>query len=213
MLLYVRLYNLTAIAWERYIAVRHSFSYKVIVTRDRVKKYANIAWLLAVLTTTPVRILQAVGVDYKYLEILNKILSIPVVICIVLIGYFYTLVYLGVHKQKVIDTRQGPAVIKEKLEKSISNTTGILTAVLLISYLPSVVVLLFGGVAPFLRTSTLFRWSETLIQLNSLVNPLLYCIVLNRQFRKAILDQKMEEIPQRTCSRQRAVSLLIYRFE
>ena len=49
-------------------------------------------------------------------------------------------------------------------------------------------MLLFGGSIPFLRTSSFFRWSELLIQLNSLVNPILYCFALNRNFRNAALE-------------------------
>ena len=172
------------------MAVKRPIAYKVIVTKSRMKKYAKLAWFLAVLTTTPARILQAAGVGYAYVKLLNTILILPAVICIILIIYFYTIVYLGVRKQNVNRIRQGPVPFKEKLEKNIAKTTGILTAVVLISYSPSVSVLLFGESFPFLRTSSFFRWSETLVQLNSLVNPLLYCFVLNRHFRNAILDHK-----------------------
>lgn len=186
------LYHLTLIAWERYVAVRKCISYKAIVTRSLVNKCAKLSrsWILAVLTTTPPRILQAADVQYLYIDILSTVLTLPAVICIGLIGYFYTAVYLGVRNHKVNDIRQGPFLIKEKFERKIAKTTGILTAVLLICYLPSVVVLLFGEVLPFLRTSSFFRLSETLIQLNSLVNPLLYCFILNRHFRNTILNQK-----------------------
>lgn len=40
------LYHLTFIAWERYVTVKRSIRYKVIVTKSRV-------WFLAFLTTTP----------------------------------------------------------------------------------------------------------------------------------------------------------------
>lgn len=208
---YSSLYHLKAIAWERYVAVKRSITYKVIITRNRVKKFAKIAWFLAVLTTTPARILQAAGVNYKYVELLNTILTLPAVICIILIIYFYTMVYLGVRQKKVNNIRQGPALFKENLEKNIAKTTGILTAVLLISYSPSIVVLLFGESVPFLRTSSFFRWSETLIQLNSLVNPLLYCFVLNRHFRNAILDHKTEvlQLPRLQAGQRSRLSSLV----
>lgn len=88
------------------------------------------------------RVLQAAGVDYKYVELLNTILTLPAVICIILIMYFYTMVYLGVRQHKVNDIYQGPALLKEKVERKIAKTTAILTAGLLISYSPSVSVLL-----------------------------------------------------------------------
>lgn len=97
-------------------------------------------------------------------------------------------------QKKVNDIQRGPALFKEKLERKIAEATATLAATLLICYFPSVVVLLFGETVPFLRTSSFFRWSESLIQLNSLVNPLLYCFVLNRHFRNAILGRKSEGI-------------------
>ena len=181
------LYHMTVIAWERYVAIRKWRDYKAIVTKSRIKKYARIAWLLAVLTTSPARILMAVGIDYKYLKILNSICTLPAVVCIVLVGYFYIMVYYGVRKKKLSDIHQSTSRAKAKMERSVARTTGILTFALLISYVPSIVVLLVGETVPFLRTSTFFRWSELLTQLNSLVNPLLYCIVLNHRFRSEVL--------------------------
>lgn len=201
------LYHLTFIAWERYVAVKRSIRYKVIVTKSRVKKFAKISWFLAFLTTTPARVLKAAGVDYKYVELLNIILTLPAVICIIFIMYFYTMVYLGVRQQKVKNIHQGPALFKEKIERKIAKTTAILTAVLLISYSPSVGVLLFGEFVPFLRTSSFFRWSETLIQLNSLVNPFLYCFVLNRHFRNAIHNHNTDVIQLPTMSARQRMPL------
>ena len=191
------LFHLTVIAWERYVAIQKWNYYKVIVTRQRVKKCAGIAWLLAVLTTTPARILTALGVDFKYIKILDLILTLPAVVCIVLIGYFYIMVFLGVRKQRAKDICEGHVRAEAKMERNIANTTGILTVTLLISYIPSIIVLILGGSVPFLRTSSFFRWSELLTQLNSLANPLLYCFVLNCHFRREILKLLKTKNPER----------------
>ena len=184
------LYHITVIAWERYVAVKKWNRYKVIVTRARIKKTTIIAWLLAVITTTPGRIMEVSGVVYKYVEVLNIIFSFPAVVCLVLIGYFYIMAYLGIRNRKVTDdtSQSTNRRNKAKLENSIAKATGIITVVLLVLYIPSIVVLLFGEAFPFLRTSSFFRWSELLIQLNSLVNPILYCFALNRNFRKEVLE-------------------------
>ncbi|XP_078347845.1 uncharacterized protein LOC144632963 [Oculina patagonica] len=191
------LYHLTVIAWERYVAIRKWNRYKVIVTRKRVKNCAGIAWLLAVLTTTPARLLTALGVDYNFIKILDLILTLPSVICIVLIGFFYIMVYLGVRKQRARDDSDVNVRATAKMEGSIARTTGILSVSLLIFYIPSIVVPIFGESVPFLRTSSFFRWSELLTQLNSLVNPLLYCFVLNRHFRREILKMLSTNKPKR----------------
>ena len=51
-------YHLAVIAWERYVAIRKLTEYKVIVTRGRVKKYARIAWLVAVVVAVPPRVIK-----------------------------------------------------------------------------------------------------------------------------------------------------------
>ena len=181
-------FHLTVIAWERYVAIKKWKDYRIIVTRTRVKICAVVAWLLAIITTTPVRIMKSAGVDYKYLKVLNIISGLNAVVCIVLIGVFYILAYLGVRSRKTNDTSTVDAGNKAKLENTIAKATGIITVVLLVFYIPSIVVFLFGEAVPFLRTSSFFRWSELLIQLNSLVNPILYCFALNRNFRKEVLE-------------------------
>ena len=181
-------YHLTVIAFERYVAIKKWKSYKAIVTKARVKISAVMAWLLAVVSTAPVRIMTAAEVDDKYIKILNILSAIKTVVCVVLIGYCYITAYLSVRSRKGNEISQVAARSKAKLEKTIAKATGILTTVLFVSYIPSVLVLLLGGSIPLFRTSSFFRWSELLVQLNSLLNPILYCFALNRNFRNEVLE-------------------------
>ena len=57
------LYHLTAIAWERYVAIVKWMDYKVIVTSKRVQKLAIIAWLGSVFSILPPLLMQVSGVD------------------------------------------------------------------------------------------------------------------------------------------------------
>ena len=59
------LFHLTAIAWERYVAIRKCFEYKVIVTRGRVKNLAIIAWFVAVWATVLYITMVALDVDHN----------------------------------------------------------------------------------------------------------------------------------------------------
>ena len=183
------LYHMTLIAWERYVAIRKWNYYKAIFTRRRVKTYTAIAWLLAVLTTTPVRTLTALGLD------LDRTLFLPAFVCLLLIGYFYFMVNLSVRsKQNIKGVPASFAQARAKMATSVANTTAILALALLISYVPSIAVRFLGETLPFLRTSSFFRWSEVLSQMNSLVNPLLYCFGLNGNFRReAVKMLKMRE--------------------
>ena len=181
-------YHLTVIAFERYVAIKRWKSYKAIVTKARVKMSAVMAWLLAVVSTAPVRIMTAAEVDDKYIKILNILSAIKTVVCVVLIGYCYITAYLSLRSRKGNEISQVAARSKAKLENTIAKATGILTTVLFVSYIPSVLVLLLGGSIPLLRTSSFFRWSELLVQLNSLLNPILYCFALNRNLRNEVLE-------------------------
>ena len=124
------LYHMTVIAWERYVAIKKWNNYKAIVRRSRIKKCTKITWLLAVMTTTPGRILKVAGVNHKYVEIVNTIFSLPAVVCVALIGYFYIVAYLEARNRKVSDTNQGANRNKAMLENSIAKATGIITVVL-----------------------------------------------------------------------------------
>ena len=64
--------------------------------------------------------------------------------------------------------------------------------------------------ASFLRISSFFRWSELLVQLNSLLNPFLYCFALNHRFRQEILSmfniRKREIQPEPSFERRSALT-------
>ena len=64
--------------------------------------------------------------------------------------------------------------VKGKLESKFAYTTFWLTVFFAVSGFPSLVVSLLGGVSPFFRQVSTIRWAETILQLNSLFNPLLY---------------------------------------
>ena len=179
-------YHLTAIAWERYVAIRKWADCKVIVTRGRVKKFARIAWLLAALVPIPPSIMKIADVDYKYLLAVDIACVLPGALCMALIGFLYLQVYLGVRKWEIEKIREVRRLIRAKLATKCAKRTALLTAVLLIAFIPSLAFLLFGEIFHALRRSSFFRWSMMLAQLYSLLNPILYCY-RDRRFRDAFL--------------------------
>lgn len=97
------------------------------------------------------------------------------------------MVYRGIRKRNISEIGRVNTLIKAKLEAKIAKTAALLTGALVFSFLPAVVLFSLGEVFPFFHTSTYFLLWETLIQLNSLVNPLLYCC-RDRRFRNAVLE-------------------------
>ena len=182
------LYHLTFIAWDRYVAIKKWRSYKTIVTKIRLKICAVVAWVLTAITAILVPILWVAEVDQKVIAALSIFSATKTVLCVGVIGFFYISIYLSILKRKENEINQVSSRGNSRLENAVAKATGTVTATLLVSYVPSIIVLFLGDAVPFLRTSSYFRWSELLIQMNSLFNPIVYCFTMNRTFRNEVLE-------------------------
>ena len=181
-------YHLTFIAWERYVAMVKWTNYKNMITKTRLKICAVVAWVLASIAAIVLPILSVAEVDQKVIAGLSIFSASKTLLCVAIIGYCYITLYLYVRKRKNNEINEVSVRANAKLEKSIAKATGTVTAVLLVSYVPSIIALFLGDAVPFLRTSSYFRWSELLIQMNSFFNPIVYCFAMNRTFRNEVLE-------------------------
>ena len=181
-------YHLTFIAWECYVAIVKWTNYKNIITKTRLKICAVVAWVLASIAAIVLPILSVAEVDRKVIAGLSIFSASKTLLCVAIIGYCYITLYLYVRKRKNNEINEVSVRANAKLEKSIAKATGTVTAVLLVSYVPSIIALFLGDAVPFLRTSSYFRWSELLIQMNSFFNPIVYCFAMNRTFRNEVLE-------------------------
>ena len=179
--------HLLLIAWERYVAVAKWKDYRVIVTRGRVNKYSTVAWLLAVLLVVPPAVMESASVRYDIILVVDVILSIFWFLFLSLIAYFYVKAYLAVREWDRTRIRLVNVVVKGKLENKFAYTTFWLTVFFAASGFPTVVVYLFRETSPFFRQVSTLGWAETILQLNSLFNPLLYWY-RTRRLRKHTLD-------------------------
>ena len=191
------LYHLAVIAWERHVTINRPLEYRNLITNTRVKRYAVFSWLLAPLTIGTTYILEAAGLDYQYIEIVNTVVALPSLGCVIAIPYFYAKVFLRVRKRKDDEMVSVNAIIQEKLEAKVAKTTGILTVILLVSFLPGFASLTVGVLLPPLRATPYVLWTQLLAHLNSLLNPILYCYRI-RPFWDAILEMlQFKKPPQR----------------
>ena len=90
-------------------------------------------------------------------------------------------------KRKITQISQITALVKARQEIKVAKTTGLITASLILSFVAAIVIGALPDVFPVLRTNKAFLLAETLVQLNSLVNPLIY-FYRDRRFRKAVLE-------------------------
>ncbi|XP_022801120.1 trace amine-associated receptor 7c-like [Stylophora pistillata] len=179
------LYHLTAIAWERYMAIKCSTDYRNKVTKRLLKILGATAWLLAILKQIPTVAMIIIGVDRKIVDQWLALEIILVVTCLFAIAYFYIMVFLGLRKRKQNQTSQVTSMIKAKLESKVAKTTRLLTAGLLISFVPSIVIATLGNFFPVFRMNSTFRLSEVFVQFNSILTPVLY-FYSDRRFRNAV---------------------------
>ena len=161
-------------------------AYKVIVSKSLVKRLATTAWFLAIFLTVPALTIEIFNVDVMISEKIYVAWCVFGAVALTLMFSFYFMVYRGIRKRNSEISRV-TSLIKAKLEAKIAKTATLLTVTLVFSFLPAAVLFSLGEVFPFFHTSTSFLLWETLIQLNSLVNPLLY-YCRDRRLRNAVLE-------------------------
>ena len=181
------LYHLTVIAGERYMAIQKWMDYRIKVTKERLKNLAIAVWLFSVFTKLPATGMILAEVDRQFIKIFRIGERVVVMACFVSIAYFYVMVYLGVRKRKISEISNVTQLVQAKLQSKLAKTTTMLTAALIFSFSPAIAIALLANISPVFGTNSAFRLTEKMVQLNSLVTPILYCY-RDRRFRKAVLE-------------------------
>ena len=163
-------------------AIGKCFEYKAKMTKRRLKKLAITAWFLAAVTHIPGIVLTALGINHDFI-----IDAIAAFFALILIAYFYIMVYRETRKRKLTHITQITFLVKAKLENRVAITCALVSTAVILSFVPLVTVGLLGELYPVLHNNYVFRSAETLLQMNSIVNPLIYCY-RNRRFRNIVLE-------------------------
>ena len=162
--------------------------YKIIITKSLVKKYVGITWVIAFITVALFFASAVAGIRYAVLFFLDCIFGLGWLTGILIIVNFYRkLYYLELRKQKRCQTSQVSFVVKARINKKIAHTACLLTVTVFIAIVPLMVVFITASFLPFFRSCTVFRWAEIFLQINSLVNPVLY-LHKNKLYRKVALQ-------------------------
>ena len=192
------LHHLTIIAWERYVAVQKWMDYKLIITNGRLKKIAMGTWLSALFPTVISFFTTIVVKGDRAHSILQGVATVWTAVdtvCLLLVAFFYRKVYLGIRNRRINEISQISDLMKARMESKVAKTTGLLTVAVISSFIPTFVFAILVNVVPIFRTISAHRLTQTLIQLNSMFNPLLYCY-RDRRFRNAIRELLGRKKPQ-----------------
>ena len=161
--------HLVLISIDRYIAIKKPLRYRNMVTKQRIKTGVILAWVLTVLLLIPAGPVlsitdSATEIGLAYSKVLNMILSLVCLVYIVIIGYTYGYIYSESRRLK---------------KQPTANTLSIILGAVLLTYLPSIIT---GAVSSSSERSleprvmtVVWSWANTVIVLNSLFNPLIYC--------------------------------------
>ena len=213
---YVSLGHLVLISVDRYIAIKEALRYRVIVTKQRIKKGVIAAWAIGVCLIIQETILAVIVEEtakmysvYWAVEAVSA--SVIGLACISGICYCYVYIFSEIRRQKKrlqseqLSQEEGKRV---KKDNKAAYTLGIILGVLVITYMPSMILLFLGSIPAFniLDTGTTlicYSWATTFLLLRSLFNPIIYCW-RNENIRYAAIESFRVRRPDRVVNMQMA---------
>lgn len=182
--------HLFLMSFERYLAINHPFKYPRMLNKARILKASVLAWLIAVMATIPFTI---TSVRF-YLTINNALLGVFAALII----FCQVVVYKETRRhERHIATNQISAEAREKFrkEKKALKLTTCVIFFLVLSYLPIFIVrllLLTSTITSVNLANISLNFVTCIAILNSLINPIIYCVRL-RQFRVAFIQMLLRK--------------------
>ena len=195
---FLSLCNFMLISIDRFISITHSLRYTTIVTKQRIKTSLLLAWAVGLLVTIHELTMAVIdsGTDlyFLYMKMSYVILLTLVLVAIGVIGYTNCYIFSESRRQrKRLLTEQLPEEEAKKLreENKATNTLTLILATLVITYIPSIVLICFTAYSedilkPHILT-VLWSWVMTLSLLGSLCNPIIFFWRV-KNLRRAILE-------------------------
>ena len=164
--------TLSAVSYERFVAVRLRIRYNAIFSSRRVVNYMLVIWLLNILLSALqwAKISQVAVSTHLALWLICLIFSVATQIRAVLIIFRRNRRQVQVHLQDANNVQR--QIRETKLARSIS----IIVGVYLILNFPVLFVEFYNIILKLdLKTNNHYSWSETLAFLNSCSNPFICC--------------------------------------
>ncbi|XP_028407823.1 beta-1 adrenergic receptor-like [Dendronephthya gigantea] len=169
----VSLLSVTVISAERFITLAYPYQYQAILTKIRMNVVVAAVWI-----ATFVVVISNIGlISFKVLQAIAT-LTIGLCIFFILVSWIWVYKLLKTHVRK-INTNHRPSVVSKpetSQRQSYRNTgaSGVIVFGLIISYIPSVVMLVYFWTEPesFTGIYLVSPWGETFLLSHSLFNPL-----------------------------------------
>ena len=195
---FLSLGSLVLISINRFVSVKHPLRYTTIVTSKRINTGLLLAWTVGLFVAIHELTLAVFdsGTDlyFLYMKVTSSILSMLVLVAIVVIGYTYCYIFSESRRQKKrTQTEQLPEEEAKRLKKEnkAANTLTIILGTLVITYLPTIVVVLVMGYSKDILephiVSVIWSWVVTFSLLASLCNPIIFFWRV-KKLRHAILE-------------------------
>ena len=190
--------NLVLISTDRYISIKQPLRYETIVTKQRISTGLVLAWAVGLFITIHELTMTVIdsGTDlyFLYMKMSYVIMLILVLAAIVVIGYTNCYIFSESRRQrKRLLTEPLPEEEAKRLkeENKATNTLTLILATLVITYIPSIALIIFTAYSedilkPHISTVS-WSWVMTLSLLGSLCNPIIFFWRV-KKLRHAILE-------------------------
>ena len=174
--------TLSAISFERYIALRLHLRYKELITTERVLKVAIGIWLLDIALTFIVWIVQS-----KHLR--NGHAGLLLLCLLVTLGTHVKIFWILRRHQRQINSFNINRTQPMKRNIQRQNRLAVSVAYIVVIYftcnIPVLIAMAYLFAGGHFSNFNIFSWAETIAFLNSLLNPVI-CCWRNRGIRRAV---------------------------
>lgn len=168
-LLPVSFYTLTAITIDRFLAIHLHLRYQLLITGRRYKILLVFVWISRIAWSICI-----IFIKGRIPTIIDIVLFIGL---IVLNGSFIGFVYkvINRHSAQIEAQHQSIATLNLPRYKKSVKTMYFVIGAFVFCYIPHSSAILVALIRPTWDTRTMFTITETLVMMNSVLNPIIYC--------------------------------------
>ena len=192
-------FHLVLVCVDRYIATKYALRYQGIVTTQRITVCVVLAWGFTVLIIADLLVFAVIDSQietefyFVCMKVNDAIVYAIISVCIAFIVYAYRYIYSETRRQqKRLETEQLSHEEAKRLKKAnkAASTVAFILGALILSYFSVIIIAVVTAYVVDITpsfTNMLWNWSMTIISLNSLLNPIIYCWRI-KKLRLAFLE-------------------------